>query len=176
MHSQDTPPKTQSIDPLALLIKVAKEKHIEKKWDNQPLYLIKILPNTSKGDLGEDFIEAYAKELGFEVEEKESNKGDYDKKINGKKFEIKFATEDQSGNFQFNHIRMDFKYDWLICVGCSPNEIFFEIYPKESVVMGRAGTMVPMGKGHNADWKLTKKKSALLPIKDFKDKITSILR
>src|SRR3989344_1969578 len=163
-------------DPITLLIKVAKEKHINKKWTDKPLYLIKILPNSNKGDLAEDFIEAYCKELGFEVEEKKSNKGDYDKKINGKKFEIKFATEDLSGNFQFNHIRMDFKYDWLICVGCSPNEIFFEIYPKESVVMGRAGTMVPMGKGHNADWKLTKKKSALLPIISFKDKMKSILR
>jgi len=160
-------------NPIELLIKVAKEKHIEKKWDDQPLYLIKILPNTSKGDLGEDFIEAYAKELGFEVEHKDSNKGDYDKKINGKKFEIKFATEDQSGNFQFNHIRMDFKYDWLICLGCSPSEIFFEIYPKEDVVMQRAGTMVSMGKGHNADWKLTKKKSIMLPISQFKEKLTT---
>jgi hypothetical protein len=159
-------------DPLALLIKVAKEKHVDKKWTNQPLYLIKILPNTSKGDLGEDFIEEYAKELGFEVEDKKSNKGDYDKKINGKKFEIKFATEDISGNFQFDHIRMDFKYDWLICVGCAPDNIFFQIYPKEDVVMSRAGNMVSMGKGHNADWKLTKKKSVLLPISDFKEKLS----
>ncbi|HLC72163.1 MAG TPA: hypothetical protein VJH37_01110 [Candidatus Nanoarchaeia archaeon] len=176
MPSQTIPTQPNSPNPLALLIKVAKEKHIEKKWENQPLYLIKILPNTSKGDLGEDFIEAYANVLGFVVEEKKNRKGDYDKKINGKKFEIKFATEDKSGSFQFNHIRMDFKYDYLICIGCAPNDIFFEIYPKEDVVMGRAGTMVSMGKGHNADFKLTKKKSILLPIRDFKDKMTSILR
>lgn len=104
---------------------------------------------------------------------KESNKGDYDKKINGKKFEIKFATEDKSGNFQFNHLRMDFKYDWLICVGCSPDNIFFRIYPKSDVVMGNAGTMVPMGKGHNADWKLTKKKSDLFQINQFEEKLSS---
>jgi len=160
-------------DPITLLIKVAKEKHINKKWTDKPLYLIKILPNSNKGDLAEDFIEAYCKELGFEVEEKKSNKGDYDKKINGKKFEIKFATEDLSGSFQFNHIRMDFKYDWLICLGCSPSEIFFEIYPKSDVVMGNAGTMVPMGKGHNADFKLTKPKTSLLPISKFKEKLNS---
>lgn len=158
-------------DPIQLLIKVAQAKHIEEKWNDQPLYLIKILPNTSKGDLGEDFIEAYAKELGFNVEHKDSNKGDYDKKINGKKFEIKFATEDQSGNFQFNHIRMDFKYDFLIGVGCAPSDIHFCIYKKEDVVMGKAGTMVPMGKGHNADWKLTKKKSILFPINKFKEEL-----
>ena len=70
---------------------------------------------------------------------------------------------------------MDFKYDWLICVGCSPNDIFFEIYSKSDVVMGNAGTMVPMGKGHNADFKLTKKKSVLLPIIKFKNKMQSIL-
>ena len=97
MPSQTIPTQPNSPNPLALLIKVAKEKHIEKKWENQPLYLIKILPNTSKGDLGEDFIEAYANVLGFVVEEKKNRKGDYDKKINGKKFEIKFATEDKSG-------------------------------------------------------------------------------
>lgn len=158
-------------DPIQILIKVAKEKHIEDKWIGKPLYFIKILPNTSKGDLGEDFVEAYAEELGFKVEEKKSNKGDYDKKINGKKFEIKFATEDKSGNFQFNHIRMDFKYEYLICVGCSPEDIHFNIYQKADVVMGKAGTMVPMGKGHNADWKLTKKKSTLLPINKFKEKL-----
>jgi hypothetical protein len=160
-------------NPIDILIKVAKEKHIEGKWTGAPLYLIKILPNTNKGDLGEDFIEAYAKELGFEVEPKDSNKGDYDKKINGKKFEIKFATEDLSGNFQFNHIRMDFKYDFLIGVGCAPHDIFFCIYTKSDVVMGNAGTMVPMGKGHNADWKLTKKKSSLFPIEQFKEKLSA---
>lgn len=163
------------INPVELLIKVAKEKHIDDKWTGKPLYFIKILPNTSKGDLGEDFVEAYCKELGFEVEQKKSNKGDYDKKINGKKFEIKFATEDQSSNFQFNHIRMDFKYEYLICIGCAPDDIFFNIYQKADVVMGKAGTMVPMGKGHNADWKLTKKKSALLPISEFKEKLKTIL-
>jgi hypothetical protein len=160
-------------DPIEILLKVAKAKSIDKKWTNQPLYLIKILPNTNKGDLGEDFIEAYATELGFKVDKKESNKGDYDKIINGKKFEIKFATEDQHGNFQFNHIRMDFKYDFLIGVGCSPDNIFFKIYPKEDVVMGRAGTMVAMGKGHNADWKLTKKKSDLFSIDKFKEKLSA---
>lgn len=161
------------ISPIEILLKVAKEKHIEDKWTGAPLYLIKILPNTNKGDLGEDFVEAYATELGFNVEHKDSNKGDYDKKINGKKFEIKFATEDLTGNFQFNHIRMDFKYDFLIGIGCAPNEIFFCIYPKESVVMGRAGTMVSMGKGHNADWKLTKKKKDLIPINQFKEKLSA---
>ena len=71
---------------------------------------------------------------------------------------------------------MDFKYDYLICAGCAPNDIFFQIYPKADVVMGNTGTMVPMGEGHNADWKLTKKKSALLPIINFKDKMHSITR
>jgi len=29
-------------DPLALLIKIAKEKHVDKKWIDKPLYIIQI--------------------------------------------------------------------------------------------------------------------------------------
>ena len=159
------------IDPIKLLLKVAKEKHIDDKWIGKPLYLIKILPNSNKGDLAEAFVKEYCNALGFKAE-KEHRLGDFDVMINNKKFEVKMATEDLTGNFQFNHIRMDFDYDWLICFGVSHSDIFFEIYRKEDVVMKRAGVLVPMGKGHNADWKLTKKKSVLLPISKFKEKLT----
>jgi len=66
------------IDPLQLLIKIAKEKHIHKKWTGQPLELIKILPNSSKGDLGESFILEYSRAIGLKVDDKRSRLGDYD--------------------------------------------------------------------------------------------------
>ena len=62
------------INALELLIKIAREKHIDKKWTDQPLHLIKILANSSKGDLAELFIIEYGKALvekcrkrGFDV-------------------------------------------------------------------------------------------------------------
>src|SRR3954468_5169261 len=97
-------------DPLELLLRIAKEKTKLGKWDKQPLELIKIMANSTKGDLGEMFIFEYSRALGFEVAERRSRLGDYDVKINGKEFEVKMATEDISGCFQFNHIRYDYKY------------------------------------------------------------------
>lgn len=119
------------IDPLALLIKIAKEKHVDKKWTDQPLYLIKILANSSKGDLAEAFVMAYCQELGFKVEDKTTRLGDYDLEINGKKFEVKMATEDLSGNFQFNHIRYDYKYDFVLCLGIFQILFFLRYILKE---------------------------------------------
>jgi len=163
------------INPLALLIKIAKEKHVDKKWTDKPLYLIKILANSSKGDLAEAFVMKYCKELGFKVEDKTTRLGDYDLVINGKKFEVKMATEDLTGNFQFNHIRYDYKYDWVICLGVSPDAILFEIYSKGDVATGKAGNLVSMGRGQNSSFKLTKPKNTLIPIRKFKEKLKTCL-
>jgi hypothetical protein len=43
-------------NPLELLIEIAKEKTQLGKWDGQPLQLIKIMANSTKGDLGEAAI------------------------------------------------------------------------------------------------------------------------
>lgn len=164
------------IDPIELLVKLAKEKHVGNKWIGQPFYAIKILGNSSKGDLSEEFIMIYCRELGFNVEDKKTRLGDYDKIINGKKFEIKMASEDKGGSFQFNHLRYDYKYDFVLCLGISPNSILFQIYSKSDIATGKAGTMVSMGRGQNSSFKLTKQKSSLLPISKFKEEMQSILK
>lgn len=164
------------IDPLDLLLKLAKEKTKPSKWDDQPLQLIKVMPNTTKGDLAENFIIEYSKELGFDVANKISRLGDYDTKINGMTFEVKMATEDISGSFQFNHIRYDYKYDWILCLGIAPTIILFDIWSKSDLVTGRAGTLVSMGRGQNASFKLTKPKGPLHPISEFKSRIQSLTK
>lgn len=161
-------------DALELLLKIAKEKTKLGKWDNQPLQLIKIMANSTKGDLGEIFIIEYSKLLGFNVADKISRLGDYDAKINGATFEVKMATEDISGSFQFNHIRYDYKYDWLLCLGISPTEILFDIFSKADVATGKAGSLVTMGRGQNSSFKLTKRKTSLQPIDGFKTKIENL--
>jgi len=157
-------------NPLALLIKIAKEKHVDKKWTDKPLYLIKILANSSKGDLAEAFVTQYSNVLGFHAEKK-NRLGDFDVKINDKKFEVKMATEDLTGNFQFNHIRYDYRYDWVLCLGITPDSILFEIYSKGDVATGKAGNLVSMGRGQNSSFKLTKPKNSLRPISEFKEKL-----
>ncbi len=162
-------------NPLKLLIKIAKEKHIDPKWAGKPLYLIKILANTSKGDLVEDFVTDYSNALKFTAVKNPTRQGDYDVKINSQKFEVKMATEDISGNFQFNHIRLDYRYDWLLCIGVSPSKILFQVYSKGDLATNKAGTLVSMGRGQNSSFKLTKPKSALRPISKFKRKIQSLV-
>ncbi len=163
-------------DPLNLLIELAKKKTIHSKWTDKPLYSIKILDNSCKGDLAEEFVMEYCKKLGFKVEYGKSRLGDYDLDIEGKKFEVKMATEDQTGSFQFNHIRYDYKYDYLICVGITPDSILFAIFTKAEVVTGKAGSLVSMGRGQNSSFKLTKPKKALYPISGLNEKLKIILK
>lgn len=162
------------IEPLDLLLQIAKEKTKLGKWDNQPLQLIKVMANSTKGDLAETFAIEYSKALGFDVGDKISRLGDYDAKINGMTFEVKMATEDISGNFQFNHIRYDYKYDWILCLGITPNNILFDIWSKSDLATNKAGTLVSMGRGQNSSFKLTKPRKSLHPITEFKAKIQSL--
>jgi hypothetical protein len=161
-------------DPMEILKRVAGLKHVTSKWEGKPLYGIKILANTSKGDLVEDFVTEYSNALGFTAVKNPTRQGDYDVKINGKTFEVKMATEDLTGHFQFNHIRYDYKYDWLLCIGVAPSEILFQTYKKGDLAEGRAGNLVSMGRGQNASFKLTKAKRDLRPINEYENIIRSL--
>lgn len=163
------------VDPLEILKRVAGLKHVTSKWEGKPLYGIKILANTSKGDLIEDFVTEYSNALGLSAIRNPTRQGDYDVKIGGRKFEVKMATEDLTGNFQFNHIRYDYRYDYLLCIGISPSEILFQVYRKGDLAEGRAGTLVSMGRGQNSSFKLTKAKRDLRPINEYRDKISQLL-
>ena len=77
---------------------------------------------------------------------------------------MKTASEDKGGSFQFNHIRLDRKYDYLLCLGISPTNIFFNAWTKGAVAENKAGTLVRMAEGQSVTFKLTKRKVAMQPI------------
>ena len=112
-----------------------------------------------------------AKQKAFHGMMPPSKQSSWDAEIDGKRYEIKTATEDTNGNFQFNHIRHHRDYDGVLCLGIAPNEILFDIWTKAEIATGKAGNLVTMDKGSSATFKLTKKKSDLLPIKQFKQTI-----
>ena len=151
------------------------QKSIDKKWVNAPHEAFKHLANSSKGDAGEEFIRRYATSLGFIVSDRTSRLGDWDLRINDKTFEVKTATEDISGSFQFNHVRYDSRYEFLLCFGVAPKTLYFRIWSKADVTTGKAGNLVSMGKNQNASFKLTKKPTHLYEILQFKDKLDQIL-
>jgi len=162
------------IDPLKLFRDIALSKLIDKKWTGQPHEGFKHLGNTSKGDAGQEFITKYAEELGFTAENF-GRTGDRDVEIETKNFEVKLASEDTSGSFQFNHIRLDYRYDFLLCLGVTPNNLLFKIWSKADVATDKAGNLVSMGRGQNSSFKLTKKKRDLLEINQLNKELKHIL-
>ena len=80
-----------------------------------------------------------------------------------------------NGSFQFNHVRYHRNYDALICLGISPDDLFFDMWTASDVKTGKAGSLVTMEKGANASFKLTKKKAKLLSINKFINKVDEII-
>lgn len=149
------------------------------KWDTGNFKDIKFISNTKVGKVGQDFIEKACNDLGFSIEfpvnvkGERSNNSPWDIKINGITFELKTATEDTNGSFQFNHIRYHRPYEAVLCLGISPDSLQFDLWSKADIATGKAGNLVSMEKAGNASYKLTKRKNVLFDIKYFKEKILS---
>lgn len=147
------------------------------KWDEGIFNEIKKISNSKVGSVGQDFIEKVCIELellcDFPLNTKgeRANQSPWDIKINNIKFELKTATEDTNGKFQFNHIRYHRPYDAVLCLGVSPDALYFGMWSKADIATGKAGRLVSMEKGANASYKLTKSKQDLFNIELFQQKI-----
>lgn len=145
-----------------LLMKILENRELGGAiWEGSKFALFKTMPTTNKGDIGEDFLAALLKSNRCSnVEVVKGRRGHYDVKAtyNGKEatFEVKVATQDTNGAFQFNGVRYDTQYTHLFCLGISPDSIGFLLIRKDEV--GKPPhKMVAMAKGTNASFKLTKK-------------------
>lgn len=160
-----------------LFIDALKKNVDSPKWNKGDFIGIKTVSNTKVGSIGQDFIEGLCNSLSIphsfplNKDKSRATQNPWDIEIKGVKFELKTATEDTNGNFQFNHIRYHRKYDAVLCLGVTPNKIYFRLWSKADIVTGKAGNLVTMEKGANASYKLTKKPSQLFPITSFEDKI-----
>ena len=145
------------------------------KWIDAPLSDVKILSNTHIGSVGQEFVKEWCKSLGLSWEAPPSTQSPWDARIQGITFEIKTATEDINGSFQFNHVRYHRPYDALLCLGVAPDSILFDAWRKGYVTEGRAGKLVTMDRGSSATFKLTKKRALLRPIAEFQERIESVI-
>ena len=134
------------------------------KWRGTRFGGIKQIPNTNVGEVAEKFAAAMLCAAGYAAEQKDNRRGQWDVKAGGKTFEVKGASEDVGGSFQFNGVRYDTKYDLLLVVGISPNDIWFRIYPRRDLM---EMPLVPMAKGMAGSYKLTRRPKDLRPIGDF---------
>lgn len=156
-----------------LFTKALRNNHDDSKWGSGVFIGIKTISNTKVGSMGQDFIESLCGALSIKCifplkkNQTRATQSPWDIEINNVKFELKTATEDVGGSFQFNHLRYHRPYDAVLCLGVTPNELYFGVWSKADVATGKAGTLVTMEKGANASYKLTKKPKDLMLITQF---------
>ena len=168
-----------NIDYKKIFEDVLAQNQDNPKWEVGDFVGVKTVSNTKVGNVGQDFIEELCNKLSIPCkfpmnkDDKRANQSPWDIEIIGVKFELKTATEDINGNFQFNHLRYHRPYDAVLCLGVSPNNLYFGIWSKADITTGQAGRLVSMEKQGNASYKLTKNPSNLMAISDFENKIKS---
>ncbi len=162
-------------DPIDLMEGIILRYKHAGKWVDAPLSRVKLLSNSHVGKVGQDFVQEWCAELGLEWGGAPSEQHPWDARIGGVTFEVKTATEDVRGAFQFNHIRLHRDYQAVLCLGIAPDAVLFHCWRKGYVAEGRAGNLVTMDQGSSATWKLTKKKQDLLPIDQFLTRINAVV-
>ncbi|KAF0231119.1 MAG: hypothetical protein FD175_988 [Beijerinckiaceae bacterium] len=155
------------IDPVQLMLDVIKENSPNSAWVGSPLESFRSVANTNRGDIGEEFVARYLKFLELDVVKAPSRNREWDVEILGQKLEVKTASQDSSGYFQFNHIRLDRKYGYLLCLAVRPSELLFGLWSKGEVAEGIAGTLVRMAEGQSITFKLTKNPVQLEPVQNL---------
>ena len=144
-----------------------------EKWRGAPFGGVKAIAPTNVGDVGEAFAVEALREIGYaDAAKNPEPRGEWDISANGKTLEVKTASEDVSGVFQFNGVRYDTKFDLLLVVGIAPDAVHFNFYTRNNFA---DLTLVKMAKGIAGSYKLTRKKADLFPIGEFAEKCAEFL-
>lgn len=157
---------TSPLDPIDLMVEIITQHTPRSIWTDSPLEGYRRLGNTNRGQIGEDFIRRYAAEAGIDVSQG-SRVTPTDLVIAGHTFEVKTASLGANGTFQFNHIRLDRTYQYLLCLGVTPNSLVFQVWRKGVVSEGGAGSLVRMAEGQSTTHKLTKRLPEMRPIDEL---------
>ena len=161
---------------LVILQSIANNGNKTSKWNDSMFEPIKRMSTSEKGEVGEKFIYALCVDLVDKNAERNPHSRDaYDIKVHGKKIEVKTATEDVNGKFQFNGIRYQRVYDFLLVLGISPNTAYFNIYTSADIKTQKIGVLVPMEKGTVGSHKLTRGTVQLFDISQFRQVMTKVL-
>ncbi len=161
--------EASSIDPIDLMLMLIEEHAPASIWSGSRLEGYRRLGNTNRGQIGEDFVRRYLEAQGIPVEAVGSRTTHTDLLIDDKLFEVKTASLGATGTFQFNHVRLDRTYHYLICLGICPDAIVFQGWRKGIVSEGGAGTLVRMAEGQSTTHKLTKTLGDMRPIEELPD-------
>lgn len=168
--------ETAPIDPLELMALIILDHAPENIWLESPIKGYRLLGNTNRGAIGEEFVRRFLRASGIEVADKGNRAAITDLQIEGHHFEVKTASLGANGTFQFNHVRLDRQYEYLLCLGICPQEIVYNMWRKGEVAEWDAGTLVRMAEGQAVTWKLTKQLAAMVPIEHLPDNLRVVLK
>lgn len=89
-----------------------------------PFDTIVALPSGTKGRFGEFLVEQCCSEAGLIVSPcPPDDRGLYDRLIDDFRVEVKTSFEGKDGNWIFQQIRYPDNYDYLCCLGISPDDV-----------------------------------------------------
>ena len=154
------------MNPVELLRSIIQEHAPEDIWRDSPLIGYRMLGNTNRGEIGEEFIRRYLAQHGIDTENG-NRTSPTDLRIGTVRFEVKTASLGANGTFQFNHVRLDRTYDYLLCLGICPHNVVFNMWRKGAVAENQAGRLVRMAEGQAVTYKLTKKLDDMIDIEQL---------
>ncbi len=157
-----------------LLVTIIREHSPEDIWQDSPLIGYRMLGNTNRGEIGETFIRRYLQQHDIPVGNG-NRTSQTDLRVGTLIFEVKTASLGANRTFQFNHVRLDRSYDYLLCLGICPHLVVFNMWRKGAVAENRAGTLVRMAEGQAVTYKLTKKLKDMVAITEFPAMVRSAL-
>lgn len=157
---------TAEVNSIRLLVEIIKEHAPKDIWQGSPLAGYRILGNTNRGEIGEEFVRRYLKLSKIEAK-RGIRTSLTDMGILDTQLEVKTASLGANGTFQFNHVRLDRKYQYLLCLGICPKKVVFSMWRKGDVAEGSAGSLVRMAEGQSVTYKLTKRLAEMRPIKEM---------
>ena len=173
---------TQISKEKQLLAEIAMRKQGEidgRAEMNATFRRIKQMPTSDKGAVAEEYILLLAQEkLDPLAHKNPAPRDDYDVIILGKKVEVRLATEDVSGNFQFNGTIFNRHEEFFFLLGLDMHgDILFNIHPAESIKSGDLGNVCPMNKQHGqiGSQKFTRKKKQMYDISQFAEIMRTVL-
>jgi len=94
------------VTPVDLLLEIILEHMPDDIWKESRLIRYRMLGNTNRGQIGEEFIRRFLAQEGIAVESA-GRVSLTDLQIDDTSFAVKTASLGSNGTFQFNHVRLD---------------------------------------------------------------------
>jgi hypothetical protein len=144
-------------------------------WKDSPFEWLLTIPPATRGAFGKELVTEWASANGFQVSTSKSRV--VDRLINGHRIAIKLSRLWRDGEFHFQQIRNQ-DYDFLFCVGLSPDDVQAWLLPKEVLlqyVIGHMGQHTGAS-ARDTDWLRFKPDSPHEWMAPFGDRLSDIAR